>query len=54
MSWATRYKRGAPRFEDLRPEDARRAVSPNPENEVALVALAVRAPRLSASTAGFA
>ena len=42
MSWATRYNRGARRFEDLGAEDARRAVSPNPENEVALVALAAR------------
>ncbi len=36
MSWATRYKRGARRVEDLNPEDARRAVSPDPAKEIAL------------------
>jgi len=43
MSWATRYKRGARRPEELRPEDARRAVSPDPGNEIALVAMAASA-----------
>jgi len=42
MSWATRYKRGARRVEDLNPEDARRAVSPDPTREIALVSLAAR------------
>ena len=42
MSWATRYQRGAPRLEELKPEDAQRAVSPHPATEVALVALAAR------------
>ena len=42
MSWATRYKRGARRVEDLNPEDARRAVSPEGEREIVLVAVAAR------------
>ncbi|HKA43103.1 MAG TPA: GNAT family N-acetyltransferase [Burkholderiales bacterium] len=43
MSWATRYKRGARRVEDLRPQDVRQAVAPDPVSEMALVALATRA-----------
>jgi acetyltransferase len=42
MSWATRYKRGARRLEDLNQEDVRRAVAPDPAKEIALVALAAR------------
>lgn len=42
MSWATRYKRGARRLEDLNPEDARRAVAPDPAREIAIIALAAR------------
>ena len=42
MSWATRYMRGARKAEDLRAEDVRRAVSPDPAKEVVLVALAAR------------
>lgn len=42
MSWATRYQRGARRLEDLNPEDARRAVSPDAATEIALVAVASR------------
>ena len=65
MSWATRYKRGARRVEDLTPEDARRAVSPDPAKEIALVAVAahdrnekmagvVRATEIQAGTWEFA
>src|SRR5262245_21593465 len=47
MSWATRYKRGARRPEELTPEDARRAVSPDPESEIALAAIGARGSELN-------
>jgi acetyltransferase len=40
MSWATRYKRGARRVENLTPEDVRRAVTMDPDKEVAFVMVA--------------
>lgn len=39
ISWATRYKRGARAVEDLQPEDIDRAVNPDANTEVALVAM---------------
>ncbi|MDH5536855.1 MAG: GNAT family N-acetyltransferase [Betaproteobacteria bacterium] len=42
MSWATRYKRGARRAEDLGPDDVRRAVTPDPEQEIVFVVTASR------------
>jgi GNAT superfamily N-acetyltransferase len=39
MSWATRFKRGARRVEDLDAADIERAVHPLPGSEVAIVAL---------------
>lgn len=42
MSWATRYKRGARRLEDLTEADVRRAVRPLPGKEIAYVAVAAR------------
>lgn len=40
MAWPTRYMRGARRFEDLGPEDARRAVTPSIADETVFVAIA--------------
>jgi acetyltransferase len=40
ISWATRYKRGARRVEDLTPEDVRRAVTLDPEKELGFVMVA--------------
>jgi len=45
MSWATRFKRGARRVEELGAADIDRAVSPQPESEVAIVAIATTEPR---------
>lgn len=39
MSWATRYKRGARRVEELTDAEVRRAVRPMPGAEIALVAV---------------
>lgn len=42
MSWATRYKRGARRVDQLTAADVKRAVRPLPGKEIAYVAVAVR------------
>jgi acetyltransferase len=44
MSWATRFKRGARRAEELDEADIARAVDPRPGSEVAFVAIANAAP----------
>jgi acetyltransferase len=43
LSWATRYKRGGTRPEELTPALAHERVTPDSEREVALVAVATRA-----------
>lgn len=45
MSWATRFKRGARRIEDLGDADIQHALHPRPEAEVAIVAIANAEPR---------
>lgn len=42
MSWATRYKRGVRHPDEYTPEYVRRAISPDPVTELALVALSGR------------
>lgn len=42
MSWATRFKRGARRVDQLTAADIDQAVSPDPETELAFVAMANR------------
>ncbi len=42
MSWATRYKRGARRAEDLGADDVLRAVTPDPDSEIVFVVVVSR------------